>query len=218
MIDKDYLLEIFDSVVWLLNVSVWQQTVGDLKLSMKNHAFLAFLVLSVISSLVLFRMEIKQNLEKMLINSSSLYADHFNFTFYGLGYVFLLALPIPRLAFCSGWLLQINELSSAFSLSVAQGLISVTVPLLIIQFFYYLFKPKGFVQSFFGWQKRQTQLIYSQFKWLRFVVVPAFFLIGMFADDTYSVQSYSLGRMALIIVMLVIAYLLHRLAPLNPNT
>jgi potassium efflux system protein len=216
VIDQNYLLEIFDSVVWLVQISGWQQAVEDIKNSVQIHLFLASLVLSVISSLLWFRKKIKLNLQTLLTSSSSLYADHFNFTYYGLFYVFLLALPIPLLVFCSGWFLQINEMSTSFSFSVAQGLIAVTIPLLIIQFFYYLFKPKGVMQSLFGWKEHKIQLLYRLLKWLRFVVVPAMFLIAMFADDTYSVQSYSLGRMALIITMLAIAYLFHRLAhPVN---
>lgn len=212
VIDQNYVLEIFDSVVWLIQTSHWQQAADDLKSSVQNHTLLAFLALAMSTLLLWFRKKIIFNLQEVLTNSSKPYSDRFSYTYYGLGYAFLLALPFPLLAAWLGWLLYIDEQSAVFSHSVAQGMLAAAIPLLLIQFFYRLFKPKGVVQSLFHWQETSVQLIYTQLKWLRFVVIPAIFLIAMFIDDTYSVHSYSLGRMALIITMLAISYYLHRLA------
>ncbi len=212
VIDQNYVLEIYDSVAWLIQTSHWQQAADDIKSSVQNHTLLAFLALAMSTFLLWFRNKIIFNLQEVLTNSSKPYSDRFSYTYYGLGYAFLLALPFPLLAGWLGWLLYIDEQSAVFSHSVAQGMLAAAIPLLLIQFFYRLFKPKGVVQSLFHWQETSVQLIYTQLKWLRFVVIPAIFLIAMFIDDTYSVHSHSLGRMALIVTLVAISYYLHRLA------
>lgn len=216
VIDQNYVQDFFDSVAWLIQVSLWQQTAEDIKNSLYRQPLIALSGLIMLSLLVWVRKKIRLNLQEVLTNSISFYSDRFNYTYYGFSYVFLLVLPIPLILFYLGWLLQINEMSTAFTHSIAQGLLAIVLPLLIIQFFYYLFKPKGVVQSLFGWQSYTTQLLYSQLQWIRFVMIPAFFLIAIFANDTYSVHSYSIGRLALIIAMLAMAYMLHRLTnPVN---
>ncbi|MDH5553495.1 MAG: mechanosensitive ion channel, partial [Nitrosomonas sp.] len=55
-------------------------------------------------------------------------------------------------------------------------------------------------------------LLYGQLKWVLFVAIPAMFLIGMFADGIYTEHSYTLGRLALIVILLALAYVLHRFA------
>lgn len=101
---------------------------------------------------------------------------------------------------------------TTFSHLVADGLLSATIPLLIIGFFYQLFRPAGFVQTLFGWQEHSIHLLHGQLKWVRVVVAPAIFLIGMFVDGVYAEHSYTLGRMALIIILLMLVYVLHRFA------
>jgi len=111
-----------------------------------------------------------------------------------------------------GWLLLNNNQATNFSHVVADGLLSAAVPLLTIWLFYQLFKPAGFVQTLFGWQDHSIHLLHGQLKWVRIIVIPAMFLIGMFADGIYAEHNYTLGRMALIVILLVLAYILHRFA------
>ncbi len=212
VINKHYLLEIHQSILWISQISHWQQAVLDLRNSTNSKPALALLGILIIGLLILFRRKIRNNLENLLEKSRKIYADRFEFTYYGLGYVFLLALPLPMIMALIGWLLLMNGQIAVFSHTIADGLLAAAVPLLIIQVFYLLFMPQGVVQSMFSWHEHNIQLVRRQLKWIRLVVIPVVFFIGMFADHVDSKHSYTLGRMALIIGMLAMAYIFHRFA------
>jgi potassium-dependent mechanosensitive channel len=212
VINKHYLLEIYQSILWISQISHWQQAAFDLRNSSNSKPALALLGILIIGLLILFRRKIRNNLENLLEKSRKIYADRFEFTFYGLGYVFLLALPLPLIMVLIGWLLLMNGQVAFFSHTVADGLLTAAVPLLIMQVIYLLFMPQGVVQSMFSWHEHSIQLIHRQLKWIRLVAIPLIFFIGMFADQVDSKHSYTLGRMALIISMLAMAYIFHRFA------
>ncbi len=212
VINKHYAGEILDSILWFGQLSHWQQLAADIKHSAQAKPLFALLGFLITALLLGFRRAINIRLQNLLEKASKPYADRFAFTFYGLGYVLLLALPFSILLAWPGWLLLINNQVATFSHLVADGLLRASVPLLIIWFFYQLFKPAGFVQTLFGWQEHSIYLLHGQLKWVRIIVIPAMFLIGMFADGIYAEHSYTLGRMALIIVLLALAFVLHRFA------
>ncbi len=212
VINKQYAGEILDSILWFSKQSHWQQLAVDIKHSVQAKPLLALLGFFIISLLLGFRQAINIRLQDLLKKARKPYADRFIFTFYGLGYVFLLVLPLFLLLAWPGWLLLINNQVATFSHLVADGLLRAAIPLLIISFFYQLFKPEGFVQTLFGWQEHSIQLLHGQLKRVRIIVIPAMFLVGIFADGIYAEHSYTLGRMALIIILLALAYVLHRFA------
>lgn len=212
VINKHYLLDINQSILWISQVSHWQQVAIDFRHSTNSRPVPALLGIIIIGLLILFRRRINTNLENLLEKSSKVYADRFVFIYYGLGYAFLLALPLPLIMVFIGWLLLINAQIAAFSHAVADGLLTAAMPLLVMQFFYLLFSPQGVVQSMLGWQEHSIQLLRRQLKWIRLVAIPVMFLIGMFADQVDSEHSYTLGRMAFIIAMLAMAYVFHQFA------
>ena len=212
VINKHYLLEIFQSVLWMGQMSHWQQVVIDFKHSIKARLSLTLLSILIIGLLIISRRAIHGNLKKLLKKSRKIYSDRFVFTFYGLGYVFLLALPLPLIMIFVGRLMLMEPQIAVFSHSIADGLLTAAIPLMIMQFFYLLFKPNGVLQTMFDWHEHKIQLIYQQLKWVRFVILPVMFLIGMFADQVDTKHSYTLGRMAFIVGMLAMSYILHRFA------
>ncbi len=210
VIDKHYLKEIYFSLLWFIDLDHWRRLAIDIDHSVQASPFLAALGISIIFLQFWFRRLLKANMKDLLKKSGKLYSDRFVYTFDGLALAFLLALPFALLMGWLGWLLSSSVQAAHFSQSVANGLLAASLPMLILQFFYQLFKPQGVVKSLFNWQDRTVGLLFVQIKWIRPVVVPAVFLIGMFVDDAYSEHSYSLGRTALIGTMLVLTYVLFR--------
>lgn len=211
VINKQYLVDIFESLLWFADLSHWWQLVLDIQGCVSENPFLSLLGLIVVFLPLWFKSKIKNRLAELLKKSSKLYSDRFTYTFDGLAYAFLLALPFALLMSWLGWILLLNAKSS-FSVSVANGLLAAAVPMLILQFFYHIFKPQGVVQSMFGWEDHSIHLLHSQIKWVRMAVLPGIFLVGLFAGENYSEHAYSLGRTALIFIMLALTYVLHRFA------
>lgn len=200
------------SAIWFSDISHWQKFIEDIITSLQASPFLAFAGLAVLIFQLKFRNQIKSAYKELLKKSSKIYSDQFIYTFYGLGYSFLLALPLAFLVVWLGWLILIHNQATHFSQAVAHGLLAASVPLLLISFFHQLFKPDGFVQILFSWKENQTQLFYKLLSFIRLIIVPMVFIAGIFANEAYSQHDQTLGRIALIIAMLGLFYMLHRLA------
>ena len=216
MINIDYLLNIAKSLHWLSEPLHWRNFAVDIESSIQANPLLVFTMLVLLFLQFWLRKRVKINQQEVLRKGSKLYTDHFEYTFYSMGYAFLLALPFASITFCLGVILILNGQILPFSLSVAHGLLAASIPLLLIQFFYQLFKPSGVVHTLFNWQEYNVLLVFKQLKWLRFIAIPSVFILGMFSEQTYTEHSHTLGRMALIIAMMAISVMLHRFAhPVN---
>ncbi len=211
-INKNFGGDVINSLIWFNNTSHWKTLLNDIKTSLQTNSFLALIGLAVLAFQLRFRKKIKTAYQKLLDKSSKIYSDQFKFTFYGLGYSFLLVLPLALLITWLGWLILIQHKTALFSQAVAQGLLAASIPLLLISFFHQLFRPAGFVQTLFSWKEHQTQLFFKLLSFLRLIIVPVMFIAGIFATEAYAQHNQTLGRIALIIAMLGLFYMLHRLA------
>lgn len=208
--------DLITSLQWFVKPAHWQQLAIDLRESIFTSPVLTVLGLSLLLTLLRVRKDLKEKLAALLEKSRKPYSDRLNFTFLGFGYVFLLALPFAGLLMWFANLVLINNQASNFTRLIASGLWAATMPLLILQFFYQIFKPQGLVQTLFNWPEDNVKLLFRQIKWIRWVVIPGVFLINMFANDMYSMHSYVFGRSALIVNMLIQALVFHRFA--HPDT
>lgn len=211
-IDRHFIQSLGASILWFIKIPHWHGFAEDIKASLQASPFLAFLGLAVLIFQLKFRNQIKAVYKELLEKSSKIYSDRFIFTFYGLGYSFLLALPLAFLVAWLGWLIMIHSQAAHFSQAVGHGLLAASVPLLLISFFHQLFRPEGFVQILFGWKEKQTQLFFKLLSFMRLVIVPVVFIAGILSNEAYAQHNQTLGRIALIIAMLGIFYMLHRLA------
>jgi potassium-dependent mechanosensitive channel len=212
IVDALYLIQIANSMLWYSDPYKWVQVGLDIQASIMANKSLALLGMVLIGALFWFRPKVKEGLQQMVKTSAMPYADKFSFTFTGLGYVLLLVLPMAMSIAWLGALLRFYDHADKFSHAVANGLLAASVPMVLIQFFYKLFRPDGLVHCLFSWQKHSIGLVHGQIKWVRLIVIPAVFVMGMFYDDKYSEHSHALGRLALLVGMSALTYMLHRLS------
>lgn len=212
VISHAYLSNILHSAMWFFAPSNWWHAVENLIRGLQTYP--VFLLVSLVAIIVLhwrYRNDLKQRLLAVLNKcSSNQYLVSFGQTLNSLGFILLLSLPLSLLMGWTAWAMTLRPNADAFSRAVASGLIAAAVPLVLLQFFYRLLKPDGVAEMLFHWQKRSIQLLYSQIKWARFVVIPAVFIIGMANANLFSEQSHALGRTALIILMMTMSYVFHR--------
>lgn len=219
VIDKYYFKDIAKSLIWLVSPANWRQVLADLWLGINLYPLLVLLGMAIIALQWRYKDVAKNHLQMLLSrqkdNSQHIYS--FGQTLQALTSLLLLSLYGPLLMIWLGGILKLSGHADIFSHSFASGLFKAAVSLGVIQFFFRLFKPQGVAEVFFEWRQNMTFLLFRQFKWARFVLVPAVFLTGIAGGgDQYSENSLALGRMALIIMMLAISYLFHRLA--HPRT
>ncbi|MCK9608119.1 MAG: mechanosensitive ion channel [Methylomonas sp.] len=212
VITQAYLTNIFHSAVWFFAPSNWLHAVENLIQGLETYpVFLLALVFAVIVLYWRYRNDLKQRLLAILSKcSSNQYLVNFSQTLSSLGFILLLSLPMALLMVWTAWVMTLTGNADAFSRAVAAGLIAAAVPLAIMQFFYRMLKPEGVAELLFHWQKRSVQLLYSQIKWVRFIIIPAVFIVSMANTNLFSEQSHALGRTALIIMMMTMSYIFHR--------
>lgn len=212
VISQAYLSNILHSAVWFFAPSHWLHAAENLGQGLETYPVpLLALVVAVIVTYWRYRNDLKQRLLAILNKcSANQYLVSFRQTLNSLGFILLLSLPMSLLMVWTAWVMTLPANADAFSRAVAAGLLAAALPLAILQFFYRMLKPEGLVETLFHWQKRSVQLLYSQIKWARFVIIPAVFIIGMANANMFSEQSHALGRTALIILMITMSYVFHR--------
>ncbi len=117
----------------------------------------------------------------------------------------MLVLPLPLILNYVGWFLSSSIHVADFTKAVGEGLQGTAMPLFFLQFFYRLFAVDGIARKHFQWQKTSVSLLRAQVAWVRFIVVPGVFIISSTSASKFSAHSDSIGRLALIIVMIAMA-------------
>ena len=208
VIDKYYLKDILKSLLWFVGPENWRQVVSNLQQGIANYPLLVLAGLLVVALHWHFRDVAKRRLQEMTPDGP----HHYSFynTLQSLAYNLTLSLSGSLLMLWVSGVLVLSHNSEYFSRAFAVGLFSAAVSLAVLQFFFRLFQPKGIAETQFQWHQNSTHLLFSQIKWLRFILVPTIFITAMTGSDAFSEHSYALGRTALIIMMLALTYAFHR--------
>jgi len=214
VIDKYYLKDIVKSVLWFISPENWLKLSGSFWQGLQIYPWQILVGLLIITLNWRCNAMAKSRLASLLPKQPAVGHHLFSVgqSLQGLAYLMALSLYAPLLMLWIGGVLALSGSSDFFSHAVAVGLFKAAVSLCLIQFFYRLFKPAGVAEVLFQWETQITYLLFSQFKWMRFVLVPCVFVTTMTGSDVFSEHSLALGRTALIVMMLAMAYMLHRLA------
>ena len=213
VISQAYLVNILQSATWFIAPSNWLKVAGDLQHGLITYSgYSLVLVLGFIAIRSRYKKSLKDYLSSLLNkNSTKLYLVSFGQTIGALAILLFLSLPIPLLMAWVAGVIKLNPNAELFSRAFALGLLAAAVTFTMMQFFYRLFKSDGVAELLFHWSKNAVQLLQSQIKWARFIIIPCVFIVGMANVDLFSENSIALGRTAQIILMLTLSYILHRL-------
>jgi len=201
---------LYESMQWLLSPMNWLEAGEDLLKSAQERAFLALLAIVGLSFLLLTRKWVRRQLAVELEKAEKIYTDSFNNGLQALIYTIVLVLPWPALFYLFGWFLNSSWPAADFSKAVGAGLKTAAVPLCLVQFFYRLFAADGIAVKHFQWQKANAQLMRRHFAWIRFIAVPGIFIIYSAGASKSSIYGDSLGRLALIAVMIAMTVFFSR--------
>ena len=203
-INIHYISSLFHSTQWLLSPVNWMSLIKDTHRMVQQSPFLiAFGVFSLVL-LMLYEKEAKKQLLAIAVKVGKLSTDNFSYTLQALAYTLIIVLPIPMLSYYLGWFLSDSLHVSDFSKAIGEGLQSSASPIIFLQFFYHLFAEQGIARSHFQWQKTTVTLLRGQFSWMRFIAIPAVFIMTSTLASRFSVHSDSIGRLALIFLLLAI--------------
>ncbi|MGZ5006967.1 MAG: mechanosensitive ion channel domain-containing protein [Methylobacter sp.] len=210
-INLGYVADLYHSTQWLLSPFNWMALVKDAVKLTFYHLFLSF-----IAVLCLIGLRMGKDWAQFQLAAISGRTDSFYYTLKSLAYNLILVLPLPLILYYLGWFLSSSIQVVDFTKAIGEGLKGAALPLFFLQFFYRLFAADGIARKHFQWQKNTVSLLRAQVAWIRFIVVPGVFMISCTGASKFSVHSDSIGRLALIVIMIVMAVFVGRV--LKPST
>ena len=199
-INLSYIADLYHSTQWLLSPFNWMAVIKDAARLILHHLFLTFIAI-----LCFIGLQLSKNWAKLQLEIIAGKTDSFYYTLRALAYNLILVLPLPILLNYLGWFLSSSIQIADFTKAVGEGLQGTALPLFFLQFFYRLFAADGIARKHFQWQKTTVSLLRTQVAWIRFIVVPGVFIISSTSASKFSMHSDSIGRLALIIIMIVMA-------------
>ena len=209
-VNLDAISGLYHSLRWLFSPSNWLALLGETGVVLLHNALLAITAIALFLWLIRLRKWMQQHLQL----NESIHTDHFYYTLKVLLYRVLFSLPIPTAVYLFGSFLTHGS-AIDFSQAMGAGLQKAALSAFILQFCYAIFASDGIARRHFQWQKSTVLLLRSQLAWLRFVIVPAMFLIHATSASKISAHSDSLGRLALIVMLVAMVIFLTKL--LHPS-
>lgn len=209
-VNTAYLVGLYHSAQWLLSPVNWKAVIQDAIRIGIDNLFLTLIAILALLILRFCRNWAKQQLMAISDKVEKIYTDNFFYTWKALIYTLILVAPLPLLIYFFGWFLSSDFHVADFSKSVGEGLQGASVPMFVLQFFYRLFAPGGIACKHFQWETKNAALLRHQVAWIRFIAVPGVFIINGTGASKISLYGDSLGRLALITIMIAMAIFFSR--------
>ena len=197
---------------WLLNPGSWWQVSQHLILSFKRNPVGWIFTLLIPTILLCLVPWAHRDLARVARLVYSVKTDSFVLTVRAMALTLITSLGLPVLLGLVGWHMIELSLSASFTESVGSGLVFVAQSLALSMFLYEGCRKEGLAKVHFKWPESVRRTIRRQLRWFIPTLVTMEFLISAIRNENNSIYSDSLGRLALISLMLsfliVAAYVL----------
>jgi len=197
---------------WLAEPGNWaamaRSVIGTAKANPLKTAAFALLV----GLLAGLQLSLRKYLHKTLSRGADISTASPASVILGLMSTLALASTVPAIMWFAAWLLAAPYETSEFAKSVATGLRAAAVVYLTIAFSRQLMLDGGVGARLFRWRKGIRHPLLETLTWLQWVVVPTAFLAGMMEFQANEAFRNSLGRVAFVVPMIVLAYVAWRVA------
>jgi len=189
------------AVAWLLSPSNWAEVGHVLLYEAKSSPMLWLLTLT--ASLLLWRARsIRQRILALADHLRRVRTDRFGYTLQALALTALLALPWPLLFAALGWQLEDSLEATPFTKAVGIAAISVSFGLFSLRFFSLLCIANGVADRHFRWTGGVIRIIRRNFAWAVWLLTPTAFIVALLFNYRDLTYSGTLGRVALIVLMI----------------
>ena len=226
-IGRGWLNQVQTSFSWIGDVDAWIATGKTLFDRAIELPLLTGLVLLVVGALMLLWRRMLARLAAISEAVGRYSTDNYWRTPEALVISALLAIKTPIVFGYAGWLLTQLPQASDFAAGVGAGLLSVASIVTFLRFVQYICVENGLFSVHFGWAERARVVLWQNIVWLKYAIIPVFFILGMINVSSAQSLRDGLGRFAFlaggIALSVFIARVLHprhgifaeRLAPGN---
>ncbi|WP_051023743.1 mechanosensitive ion channel domain-containing protein [Thiorhodovibrio frisius] len=201
------------ALAWLTAPAHWQSVAGILQHEAKVSPWLW---LGLPAVLVLFwkgpalRRRVRATGEPLRRVSS----DKFSYTTKALGLTLLLALPWSLLLALIGMRLEFSTMATPFSMAIGSALAAVGIGFYYLRAFHLLCMRGGIADRHFRWSSHTIRLLRVNFGWAILILPPLGLIAGATVLHPDAAFSGTLGRLALVALILTLAVFTVRLT--NP--
>jgi potassium efflux system protein len=198
-----------EAMAWLTDANAWREAGGAARQRFRTAPLVPLLVIGVFSALLLARRRIRRQLQDLGRVAASISCRTFWPTSGALLLTTLLAAPWPLLIWGIGWVL--GDAATESVRSVATACPRMAIAVLVLEWIRQACQPDGLAASHFGWPLQACSVVYSQLRVFVFGCIPLALLAVVFEYQRNPAYRASLGRMAVVALLLLIAFTVHRL-------
>jgi potassium efflux system protein len=199
------------AIAWAISPISWADTVRQLLEASSYSPLKMAAALLLLAAVLLPRRRLTARFKELTSKVGHLSTDNILLTLQALMISAVRALPIPLLFAVIAWALTHNPSHSDFTAAVARALIATAPFLYNTLLFRTLCAKDGVMQVHFEWSKEQLPVIRKQLDRLTVVGVPIVFVAALAYGSPIPEYRESLGRVAFVIVMIIISGVLHAL-------
>ncbi len=189
----------------LLNSSEWKSMADSVIDNASNHPTYSMALFGACLALYFFRRRMLSRLKRSgeQASTSLSLAPTIEALLLTLG----LASLVPAVMWCTGWWLNAGEAGLASSLAIA--LQTMAVGCLVGELFRQICRPDGLADKHFEWPESFNNAFYSRLRWLMYLALPTLFATSFFRVYDAGRWNESLGRLAFLSGLCLLACYLH---------
>jgi len=206
------IVELGDAFSWLASPGAWMTVGRSLVDSLRSNALPAALMLLLLAALSVSRRPLNVRFKAINARVGRLSTDSIGLTLAALGLSLVRALPLPLLLWSSGVALEHSGTTHDLTLALSAALKVVAPMLYNLLLFRVVFARNGVARVHFGWQTDNLDVIRRQLDRLILVGVPLVALAVVSYASPDPVYRESLGRIAFIVFMLLLAFVIRPLS------
>jgi potassium efflux system protein len=191
-----WLDQVSASFGWIADVEAWKVTGQTLFARAVDRPIPTAIVLFVFGALVVLSRRLTARLARIAEAVGRYSTDNYLRTPEALLISALLAIKTPLLFGYAGWLLVQPPLAADFTVGVGVGLLAVASLLLFLRLIQFISMQNGLFSAHFGWSERARATLYQNTIWLKYVITPIAFILGVINASSLQSLRDGLGRFA----------------------
>jgi len=201
----------WDAMLWLTSPSRWSNLAAGLWRDFTSTPAVIVLALLVIAAIRWGRRRYLRLLDETGEAARSMVKGRMAHTMAALGLTVLLALPTTLLLWLVAWRLEAVTSNIEFATAIAPAVWRLVAPVFIILLIWHVCRPGGLGEAHFRWQHSNLRLIRRLLRLAAPIALPLLFVLTALDNQPVVAFINSLGRVAFLAMMLVMAYIIRRL-------
>ncbi|MCG8003735.1 MAG: mechanosensitive ion channel [Candidatus Thiodiazotropha lotti] len=195
----------------LLSPQEWLQTGSEITQAAKQRPGLSMSLLAVLMVIVWKQRNVTLQLPLLAKSTRKIRTDSIRLTLWALLLTLAKIGILPGIMISLGILLKTLPTATPFSLVVATSLVTVGITLTAALLLYQLCLPDGIGIRHLRWNSQICSALTKELRWLIPVAIPLRFIVTLSEGDYLSVDTQNIGRLAIIALMVITLFFVHRL-------